>query len=260
MNRRCKLAFLVFVFAGALNFAGAQTNNTNRIADHNDIQWLMYTGNFKFSPTIGLHTEYQLRRTENFAHLQQHLLRTGLTYSPHKNVQFIAGYAYIKTSPYGDFPSPATFPEHRIYEQVIIKNPVGKVQLSHRFTAEQRFVGRIAEAENVDYVYINRIRYRLRAEVPVTKNKDGRNYFSLAFADEVFVGFGENVGENVFDQNRIALLINYTVSPALKFEAGYINQTLQQGKKVNDKHVFQYNNGFLIATHLAFDLYKKPGN
>lgn len=227
----------------------------SRMADQNSIGWLMYTGNFAFTPKIGLHTEYQLRRTNFVSDPQQHLLRAGITFSAIKNVRFIAGYAYAHTAVYGDYPASAPFPEHRIYEQVIINNPIGSVQLSHRFTGEQRFIGKVNETNKTDYNYVNRVRYRLRTEVPIKKPASGKNYFSLAFMDEIFIGFGKNVAENIFDQNRIAALVNYTVSPAIKFEAGYINQTVLQGKRINDKQVFQYNNGFLLATHLAFDVY-----
>ena len=74
--------------------------------------------------------------------------------------------------------------------------------------------------------------------------------------DEIFIGWGKNIGANIFDQNRLAVLIGYKVNQNLKFEAGYLNQVLQQGKRINDKPVFQYNNGFMLASHLSFDLLK----
>ncbi len=71
------------------------------------------------------------------------LFRTGVNYSLRKDVNLIAGYAFAQTYSYGDYPAAFAFPEHRIFEQVLIKNPIGKVDLSHRFMLEQRFVGRL---------------------------------------------------------------------------------------------------------------------
>ena len=68
--------------------------------------------------------------------------------------------------------------------------------------------------------------------------------------DEVFIGFGENVNENVFDQNRVAVLLGYKFSPSLRIEGGYLNQTVQLGREVNGRNVFQYNNGIILNTYL----------
>ncbi|MFV8328193.1 hypothetical protein ACNQGH_20100 [Flavobacterium sp. ZS1P14] len=54
-------------------------------------------------------------------------------------------------------------------------------------------------------------------------------------------------------QNRLAALLGYKVNKNFKIEAGYLSQNLQQGKRVNDKSVFQYNSGFMLSTHLSFD-------
>jgi len=80
--------------------------------------------------------------------------------------------------------------------------------------------------------------------------------WSIMLLDEIFIGWGGNIGVNIFDQNRLAFLVGYKLNQKLKFEAGYLNQVLQQGKRVNDKPVFQYNNGFLIAVHLTVDFIK----
>jgi len=55
------------------------------------------------------------------------------------------------------------------------------------------------------------------------------------------------VGENIFDQNRIAVLAGYKFNNAIKIEGGFINQTAQLGREVNGRNVFQYNNGFIIS-------------
>ncbi len=254
MMQRKYIALLLFIVLYKFGFSQEQ-----RLADHNSIGWLVYTGTFKIKPKLAIHTEYQWRRTDGLKNWQQSLLRTGVNYALRKDVSINAGYAFAETFLYGDYPVATAFPEHRIYEQVIIKNPIGNVDLSHRFTLEQRFVGKVIlqnGEKHTDYTFLNRLRYRLRTEVPLKKNVAANKSWSIVFQDEVFIGWGKNIGVNVFDQNRLAVLLGYKINQNLKIEAGYLNQIVQQGKRINDQSVFQYNNGFMLTTQLSFDVMK----
>lgn len=74
----------------------------------------------------------------------------------------------------------------------------------------------------------------------------------------LLIGFGKNVGTNVFDQNRINLGLGYKINPSSKIEVGYISQIVQQSRLNADKNpVFEYNNGFLIALIYNLDFSKK---
>jgi hypothetical protein len=246
--------FFMLTAIGNSSFAQEQ-----RLSDYNSIGWLAYVGTIKVSPKFALHTEYQWRRVDGLENPQQSLLRAGVNYAMRKDVSLNAGYAFAETDPYGDYPNANTFSEHRIYEQIFLKNPVGKVDVSHGFTLEQRFIEKFSTLNgvtNTDWIFLNRIRYRIRTEIPVYKNSTDNNSWSIILLDEVFVGFGKNVGANVFDQNRLAALVGYKVNKNVKIEAGYLSQILQQGKRVNDKSVFQYNSGFMLTTHLSFDAIK----
>lgn len=231
-----------------------------RLSDKNSIGWFVFTGVFKIKPKISIHTEYQWRRADVVKNWQQSLSRTSINYAIRKDVSLNAGYAFVETFPYGDYTPANTFPEHRIFEQAVINNPLGRLLLSHRFTLEQRFLGSVSiqnGKKNTDWNYLNRVRYRLRAELPLTKNvQSGKNIWSIAFMDELFIGWGNKIGVNIFDQNRLALLLNYQVNKKIKLEVGYLNQVVQQGKRINDKPVFQYNNGFIMASHVSLSFVK----
>lgn len=240
-------------------FSQLSFSQEQRLADHNTIGWLVYTGTFKLRNKLSVHTEYQWRRVNGLKSWQQGLLRTGVNFAIRKDVSINAGYAFAESFPYGDYPVATAFPEHRIFEQLVVKNPVGKMDISHRFTLEQRLVGKVViqnGSKETDYTFLNRMRYRVRAEFPLNKNKQEKNVWSIMLMDEIFIGWGKNIGANIFDQNRLAFLVGYKLNQNLKFEAGYLNQVLQQGKRVNDKPVFQYNNGFVLASHVSFDLIK----
>jgi hypothetical protein len=85
--------------------------------------------------------------------------------------------------------------------------------------------------------------------------KDKTTY--LAIYDEFFIGFGKHVNENIFDQNRVGILLGYRFSPSIRIEAGYLNQTLQLGREVNNRNIFQYNNGLIINANFNIDLTTK---
>ncbi len=249
--KTCK--YFIFIIA-LLVYARPSYAQEERLTDNNSIGWFVYTGTFKIKSKIAIHTEYQWRRVDGIKNWQQGLFRAGINYAIRKDVSLNAGYAFANTYAYGDYPAAFAFPEHRIFEQVIIKNPIGSIDLSHRFTLEQRFVGRITmpnAIKNTEYFFLNRMRYRVRGEIPLHKKEAVKKNWSIIAQDEIFIGWGKNVGANVFDQNRLAVLLGYRLNQHIKLEAGYLNQILQQGRKINGKSVFQYNNGFMLATHLT---------
>jgi hypothetical protein len=222
----------------------------NRINEYNTIGWYALFVTPKISNKLSAHIEYQWRRVDIIKNWQQSLPRVGINYKINSNLTVQAGYAYIHTFPYGTTTLaavPKTFPEHRTYEQLTVTTPVGKTNLSHRLRLEQRWIGRYStiESDKPDkWVYVNRIRYLSRLDIPI-----GKKYY-IAGYDEIFIGFGKNVGENIFDQNRIALMAGYKFNPNLRIEAGYINQIIQLAREVDNKNVFQHNNGIVLNTYI----------
>jgi hypothetical protein len=79
----------------------------------------------------------------------------------------------------------------------------------------------------------------------------------LAIYDEILIGFGANVNENIFDQNRFGVLLGYKYNNSFRLEAGFLNQRVQLGREVNNQNVFQNNSGIIVNTIFNFDLSKK---
>lgn len=258
MNIKNYLFSILFFIWGLQSVIG----QNNRINTGNNIGWYNFFGTFKISEKFGIHTEYQWRRNEMITQWQQSLLRVGVNYNLNSRVQFRVGYGWIETYPYGKIPINGMgrdFTEHRIFEMVQLNHKEGIVDFSHRFMLEQRFVGRYSSMNEIsedEFPLLNRIRYMLRVQVPLKGNeiKDKTPY--IAFYDEIFVGFGKNVNANIFDQNRIGILLGYRFNKNIRVEAGYLNQTLQLGRQINGQNVFQSNNGIILNTNLNFDLTK----
>lgn len=244
---------------------GVQTiySQNNRITERNTIGWYNYFGTFKLNQKFSLHSEYQLRRVNYITDKQQGLLRVGLNYNPNSKLQLRLGYAWIETYPYSETPINSMgkdFTEHRAFQMLSITDRIAKFDITHRFMLEQRWVGRYTNTASTtedDFPFLNRLRYMIRIQMPLKGNQIENKTPYLAFYDELFIGFGKNVNENVFDQNRIGLLAGYRFNDHFRIEAGYLNQTLQLGREVNNRNVFQSNNGFIINTLLNFDFSSK---
>lgn len=253
----------LFLILIATIFNCSVNAQNNRLNTYGRIGWYNYFGTFKLSNKIGLHTEYQWRRDEFISSWQQSLIRVGMNYQPNQRILLRAGYAFIETYPYGEIPINSfgkNFAEHRIFEMAQLAHKEGIVDVSHRFMLEQRFIGRYTSAASTkedEFPLLNRLRYMIRMQVPLTGKEIKDKTLYAALYDEIFIGFGKNVTANVFDQNRIGVLLGYRFNKTVRIEAGYLNQLIQFGRLVNNQNVFQNNSGIILNANFNFDLTKK---
>lgn len=250
------------VIAAILCFQNLSFGQNNRQNIYGNIGWTGFNTTTKIAKKFSIHGEYQWRRYDYFSNWQQSQIKIGLNYHLNPRVIFRLGYGWIETYAYGDIPVNSLgrkFLEHRAFEMIQLSHKEGIVDISHRFILEQRFVGKFSSADVVhedQFPETNRMRYMVRAQVPL-KGREMKNktpYFALF--DELLIGFGKNVNANIFDQNRFGAVLGYRLNKLLRFEAGYFNQTLQFGRLVNGQNVFQHNNGVIINLYFIFDLTK----
>jgi hypothetical protein len=217
-----------------LSSVAAQT----RVLADNAHGWYNYFGDHPIGGSKwGVHLEGQWRRHDVVARWQQLLLRPAVNYSIHPNITLTAGYGYIATMRYGEFPVAVPFPEHRVFEQAQVSFKIGKVNNIHRYRLEQRELGELAVAPDgrrrlINWRHENRFRYMYRLLIPL------KGKWSVALYDEVFVNFGKNVTGNIFDQNRAYAAIGYNVTKTNRLEVGFMEQTLQQrnGRIIENNH------------------------
>lgn len=231
-----------------------------RIKDKHTIGWAGIFTTLKFNEKWSWHTEFQCRRVNFISDPQQNLFRTGINYQPNKKLMFRLGYTNAETYPYGDYPLNAMkkkYSDNRIFEMVSFFDKLKRVDITHRFMLEQRFVGKYSSADLTEediHNYVNRIRYMFRVQVPLQKKVSSSNAPYLVMYDDIFIGFGKNVGENIFDQNRFGLLFGFKFNEALKLETGYLSQILELGREVDNKNVFQYNQGVVLNALVSLDM------
>lgn len=225
-----------------------------RVWDANQHGWYMYFGDHQVRGKWGVHLEGQVRRHDVITAWQQLLLRPGVNYQLNDKTLLTLGYAYVKTHPYGEYPIDNAFPEHRLYQQLLVKHRIGTTRLQHRFRTEQRFLGRVIPdnggTAKVDFWrYQNRFRHFVKAEVPFGR-KDKKGPWYGALYNEVFINFAPKQGVTVFDQNRAYAAVGYDYGRIGKLEIGYMNQVLSRrsGTIIEVNHTLQI--GFF--SNLAF--------
>ncbi len=229
---------LFIVCTLALFEAASAQSSSGRIHTNNANGWWNYFGDHPIGNSKwGLHLEGQWRRSNVLTNWQQLLIRPAVNYSLHPNLTFTAGYGYIATSRYGDFPVGVPFPEHRFFQQMQLTQKVGRVSMAHRYRLEQRELGELSVAPtgvrtHTRWRHENRFRYMYRVMVPI------KGKFGIALYDEFFLNFGKNVANNVFDQNRAYGALTYTLPKKSRLEIGFMEQTLQQrnGRVIENNH------------------------
>ena len=244
------------VLCGLLGMFTRQAySQTNRFSDHNQIGWYVYEGDHQISKRWELHTEYQWRRVEFIKSWQQSLTRLGVAYQLLPQVKVATGYTSFITFPYGDFPTAATgepYPERRFHQDLQLSDTIQNISLNHRFRLEQRWIGQLQEntgKEVTNWEYQNRIRYQIAAIIPVQGPKLENQEWYLNFFDELFIGFGKNVGRNIFNQNRLSGGIGYQFTVDFQIELNYLYQITQHAEPepVTGESVFEYNQGLRLG-------------
>jgi hypothetical protein len=251
--------------AGGLALAApAALAQTTRLLDHNALAWFTYTGDHQLTAKWSVHTEAQWRRVELGAHPQQLLLRLGGNYKLPHDVKLGGGYTYFVTYPYGDYPTAELGqpnPEHRAYEDITFGAGYGRLGLTHRLRLEQRWLGLLDPAQVTQvasWQYQNRARYQLAGQLPLQGASLDDNELYVTFYDELFISFGPNVGQNIFNQNRISGGLGYQFTTNFQLELNYLNQWTQHADldAPTGRPVFENNNGFRLNVVYNLDFTK----
>ena len=180
--------------------------------------WLIYIGSKKLEGKWNLHNEIQYRNYDAVGDLEQLLLRTGIGYNlSENNNNLLLGYGFIKSENYtANGLDKITVNEHRIFQQFISKQKVGKLSLTHRYRFEQRFVEDDFKA---------RFRYFLAFKLPFKGTEEAPSKYYLSAYNEIFL----NTKSSVFDRNRVYGGLGYQLNKNIRLEAGYMNQFFESG-------------------------------
>ncbi len=208
--------------------------------------WLVYNGNHKVADRWGIHSEYQLRRSEFVREPMQYFIRMGVDYYSPKSGQFTAGYGWFHSIPYGEQPTKYSTNEHRLWQQYMYKTTLERTELIHRYRLEQRWMENWSSTDNTNFthngfIFRQRARYRFLINHPISRKELIDNTLFMAISDEIFLGFGKGIGKNVLDQNRFYAGLGWRFTKNFQFQIGYLNQFIikTDGIHIERNHTLQ---------------------
>jgi len=213
-----KKALILLTFFFSSQFIQAQSG-----PDEDQLgAWYMYFFNADFKNSkFGIQGDYQFRFWNFGSDLEQVLLRTGITYRPDNiNGLFTLGYGNITSGIPGD--SDATSGESRIYQEALLPHKISnKIQLTHRFRYEQRFVS--------GQDFRTRYRYNLFMNILLNNTSLEKNTAYIALYNEIFINGQREIGDErvvqLFDRNRTYLGFGYKIFDNSRVQIGWMKQT-----------------------------------
>ena len=209
---------ILFLLIGS--FSLAQTNDLGA--------WYMYFGNNKISNKFNFHNEIQYRSFDGTGDLEQLLIRTGIGYDlTENNNNVLLGYGFILSQPYRNGEKTENI-EHRIFQQFITKQKLGRFNLQHRYRLEERFL---------EEDFRMRFRYYIGLNIPLNNKEMSPKTLYLSAYNEFFL----HLNSPVFDRNRVYGALGFVINKNMKIEAGYMNQ-IQENKNRGKIQIGFYNN------------------
>jgi hypothetical protein len=251
---RSSIAGLIFVLGAFFAFpSSAQRETVNQ-----SVEWLGVTSNIKISNRVSLLAEGQFRFVQSLDPMQFQF-RTGIDISVNKSLSIMPlGYVYTWNELYGKQPASFVNNEHRLFEQMVYKQHVGRVHFQHRLRLEQRFI-QIHSTNNGEvinegyHLKTQRYRYRFSVNIPLNKSKMEAGTLYANIYDEVFLSRGKSVSYHQPDQNRVFAGVGYQFTKLVSMQAGAFYQLLIKSNGTKQEN----NVGLQVQVNYNIDLMKK---
>jgi hypothetical protein len=174
--------------------------------------WNLFNVQYKHSKRWGLFFEAQMRSVNTYNNFFYYEYKGGLVYTIHPQLRLsLAVGDYDTYQADGNFRNPKANDELRIWPQLLLQQPLGRLRIEQRARTEMRF--------NEDG-YRNRFRYRVGLSYPFGKEKPGDQAYRVAVSNEIF--FSENAP--YFERSRFLATVNRVVSREISVQLGYVYQ------------------------------------
>lgn len=176
--------------------------------------WYTVNATNKISEKVSITTMAQLRLYETTDNLQIGLGLLGVNYNFTPKITGTLGYLRLNIdNTFEDLVDENNINENRIFEELTLKNGIGKVKINHRYRLEHRFLN-IANKPND---FQQRMRYRFQAIIPLSKT------VFLNVYDEIIM----NLQKKAFSQNRLHAALGYKFNKNLNVQMGYLKQSFE---------------------------------
>lgn len=196
--------------------------------------WTVINADMKINNSWGIFAETQLRSTNFYNNFFYYEFKGGATYKVSKNLSVSGGLGVYQTySQTGNFKQPKVNDEFRTWVQMSLSQSVKRLNLDHRYRAEQRWTST---------GFRHRFRYRLNATLPLNTKSIQQKTIYLNCSNEVYF----TTRSPYFVRNRFILGCGYVFTKMFTFQAGYVHQLDISTTTNTDKNYFQ--------TSFLFDL------
>jgi hypothetical protein len=183
--------------------------------------------------------EHQLRSQKKFDDFFYHELKWGVGYNVTDKLSVLVGNGFYRTySIGGNFKSPITSSEYRLWQQAVLTNNINRVKIEHRYRAEQRWF---------TDGFRNRFRYRANAIFPLNKPSIQKGVLFASAFNEVFL----TDKSPYFLRNRFFAGIGYQFSKPFTLQTGFVRQADNNGQRMNGKSFIQTSLLFNFRNHNA---------
>lgn len=182
--------------------------------------WWIYFGSQSIGPRWSWWNEVQYRNYDFVGDLEQLLLRTGFGYNlTENNNNLLLGYGFIRSQPYlAGTDRKGDNIEHRIYQQFITRQKIGRVAVQHRYRVEERFP---------ESGFRMRFRYFLSINIPLNHPTLEKNTLYLSSYNELFL----NGSQTVFDRNRFYNGLGYVINQHFRVEGALMFQMYETSSR-----------------------------
>ncbi len=224
---------ILLILALAKNITAQEIHGNNQI-------WLQGNLLHKINDDWKAGLEVHMRFDDYFSKKQLFIFRPFVDYIIAPNVDVTFGYSYSIKFPYGDYPIPEERIENQIFEQLTLKQKLGKVDLLHRYRIEQNFLEAYDSTSMQfaydDYVLVNRFRYRLTANIQISSKS------SIVFFDEIFIAANNDFRKVTYNQNWFSIGYGHTISPSIFLHLNYLYQYARNTPDLYERHHGLYLN------------------
>jgi len=224
--RRSRLGLLcVLLLSGLLTTISASAQQVTKGSANT---WFAILNRVQLSEKWSVSTELH-ERTGAFLHTQgQFLFRPSVDFHLNPQVEFTVGSTFIHSSPYAPYSLPIARNENNLWEQVILKNAIGKVRFTHRFRQEHRWINHIENTNGEPRIegndFANRFRYRFILNVDLLKFNQNRHSLFVSAWDEIWISQGKNLAPADFNRNWFYFGLGFTINPYTNIQAGFLQQ------------------------------------
>jgi hypothetical protein len=212
-----------------LSVLAASRADGQRTSYHNFNSWYILGADVALTDKWNAGLDLQERRSGPLRQPQAFFFRPALNYSMSPAVKLGFGISRSESYPFGEIPTAYQAPEWRVFEQVQLAQSVDRLGITHRYRVEQRWQGKrgvdTSDHRIASWLQSGRFRYQIKGLLPAHGQTVNVGDGYLTAGDEVFISYGRNVANNVFDQNRASIGAGLRYTAHWRAEVGFLQQT-----------------------------------